>query len=60
MKKFTKFERARIIAARALQLAAGAPPLVKTDLTDPEEIAELEFEMGLLPIDVKRVKPKKE
>lgn len=60
MKKLTRFERARIIAARALQLAAGAPPLIKTDLTDPEEIAKLEFEKGVLPIDVKREKPKKE
>ncbi|MCD6381416.1 MAG: DNA-directed RNA polymerase subunit K [Candidatus Aenigmarchaeota archaeon] len=60
MERLTRFERTRIISARALQLAAGASPLIKTDLTDPEEIAKLEFENGLLPIEVKREKPKKE
>lgn len=60
-KKFTKFERARVIGARALQLAMGAPMLVKRpkDLFDPIRIAELELEKDVLPITVKRPKPTK-
>ena len=57
--EFTKFERARVIGARALQLAMGAPLLTKRpkDLFDPVRIAELELEKGVLPITVKRPKP---
>ena len=53
-KKYTRFERARIIGARALQIARGAPLTVKTDLKDPIEIAKLEFEKGTIPLDIKR------
>ncbi len=53
-KKYTRYEKARIIGARALQIAMGAPVLVKTKLDDPIEIAELEFEKGVIPITVKR------
>ncbi len=52
--RYTKYERARMIAARALQLAAGAQPLVKVKLTDPVKVAKLEFEKGLIPLKVKR------
>jgi len=55
----TRFERARIISARALEIAAGAPVLIKTDATDPKKIAMLEFEKGLLPIEAERKMPKK-
>lgn len=51
--KLTKFEKARIIGARALQLSYGAPPLVKAK-GSPMEIAELELEKGVLPIIVVR------
>ncbi|MCW7076566.1 MAG: DNA-directed RNA polymerase subunit K [Candidatus Syntropharchaeales archaeon] len=54
MKKFTKYEKARIIGARALQISMGAPVLVKTDEMDPIEIALLEFEKGVIPITVRR------
>ncbi len=49
---YTKFEKARIIGARALQLAYGAPPLIKVPkgVYDPLELAELEFEKGVIPI----------
>ena len=59
--EFTKFERARIIGARSLQLAMGAPILIKRpkDLFDPIRIAELELEKDVLPITVKRPKPVK-
>lgn len=53
-KKYNRFERARIIGARALQIARGAPIMIKTDLKDPIEIAKLEFEQGATQIDVKR------
>ncbi len=54
--KYTKFERARIIGARALQLAYGAPPLVKVPegMSDPLKLAELEFEEEVIPIVVVR------
>lgn len=64
--QFTKYEIARILGARALQLAMDAPMLLKMDKDKLEEInydvlkiAELEFEGGVLPITVKRPFPKK-
>jgi DNA-directed RNA polymerase subunit K len=56
-KEYTRFERARIIGARALQISRGAPPLVKTENKDPIRIAEAEFEAGAIPLDVKRKMP---
>jgi len=59
-KRLTKYEKARIIAARALQLAAGAPPLIdisKIESKDPIVIAYLELLAGVLPLLIKRVKP---
>ena len=52
--KFTKFEKARIIGARALQLAYGAPPLVKVPehTINPIDLAELEFQKGVIPITI--------
>lgn len=54
--KYTRFERARIVGARALQISMGAPILleVSTEAIDPIDIAVLEFESGVLPITVKR------
>jgi len=52
--KYTRFEKARIIGARALQIAMGAPVLIETDKTDPLEIAIEEFEKGVIPITVRR------
>ncbi|MEM0107088.1 MAG: DNA-directed RNA polymerase subunit K [Candidatus Micrarchaeaceae archaeon] len=53
-KQYNKFEKARIIGARALQLAYGAPPLVKVPkhMIDPIDLAELEFEEGVIPITI--------
>jgi len=50
----TRFEKARIIGARALQIAMGAPVLINTDKTDPLDIAREEYERGAIPITVKR------
>ncbi len=55
----TRFEKARIISARALQISMGAPVLIKTDMHDPKSMAKLEFEKGILPITVKRTMPKR-
>ena len=52
--EYTMFERARIIGARALQLAYGAPPLIKVPegISDPLALAEAEFSDGVIPIVV--------
>ena len=64
--KYTKYERARIIGARALQIAMGAPILVNLKEKDfetlkfsPIKIAKLEFEKGILPLTIKRPMPAK-
>ncbi len=52
--EYSKFEKARIIGARALQLAYGAPPLIKVPkgMTNPLDLAELEFDEDVIPIVV--------
>jgi DNA-directed RNA polymerase subunit K len=62
--EYSKYERARIIGARALQLSMGAPFMIKLNEKDLEkigyntlEIAKMEFEEGLIPITVKRPVP---
>lgn len=64
--KFTKYERARILGARALQIAMNAPLLIKISKEDLEKvnydalkIAEIELNSKILPITVKRPFPKK-
>jgi len=52
--KFTRYERARIIGARALQIAMGAPVLIEVDKKEPIDIALMELEKGVIPITVKR------
>ena len=52
--EYTRFEKARIIGSRALQISRGAPVMVKTKLKDPIKIAELEFKKNVIPIDIKR------
>jgi DNA-directed RNA polymerase subunit K/omega len=58
-KKLTRFERARIVGARALQISMGAPVLL--DLPDPIrspiDIAETELQEGALPISIRRALP---
>jgi DNA-directed RNA polymerase subunit K len=53
-KEYTKYEKARIIGARALQIAMGAPVLIETDEIDTITIAMEEFEKGAIPITVRR------
>lgn len=52
--RYTRYERARIIGARALQISMGAPPLVEMDTNDPVRIARYELESEVLPITVRR------
>ena len=54
--KLTRFERARIIGARALQISTGAPILVKhpKDMNDATQIAVLEFKKRMVPMTVVR------
>jgi len=55
--RLTKYEKARIIGVRALQLARGAPPLVSPEVvgsTDPVLIAKYEVENGILPVSILR------
>ncbi len=54
IEELTRFEKTRIISARALQISMGAPVFVKTKLHDPIGIAKAEFENGVLPITVRR------
>jgi DNA-directed RNA polymerase subunit K len=58
---FNKYEKARVIGARALQISMGAPFLIKLDEDglkklryNPIEIAKLEFEKDVIPIAIKR------
>jgi DNA-directed RNA polymerase subunit K len=52
---YERFEKARIIGARALQIKMGAPIMVtiKADIT-ALDIAKIEFEKNAIPITVKR------
>lgn len=59
-----KYEKARVIGSRALQIGMGAPFKVKLSESDlekinynPIEIAKKEFEEGVIPIEVKRRVP---
>ena len=65
MEKYTKYEKARIIGSRSLQIAMGAPFLIQLNDNDlkkmsynPIEIAKLEFAEGVIPLTVKRFLPK--
>lgn len=51
----TRFERARLIGARALQLSMGAKPQIEvTGSIDPIDIATLELKENVIPLEVKR------
>ncbi|MBI1968937.1 DNA-directed RNA polymerase subunit K [Candidatus Woesearchaeota archaeon] len=61
--QYTKYEKARMIGSRALQLSMGAPFLLKLEDAalqaigfSPVKIAMREFDEGILPITVKRPK----
>ncbi|MFB6360590.1 MAG: DNA-directed RNA polymerase subunit K [Halobacteriales archaeon] len=49
-----RYEKARIIGARALQIAYGAPVLIETDQSEPILIAAEEYDADVLPFTVNR------
>ncbi len=51
---YTRYERARIIGARAMQISMGAPVMLEDDSGEPIDIALKELETGVIPITVKR------
>ena len=56
--RLTKYERARIIGGRALQLSLGAFPLVEVMRGEsPIDIATRELERGVLPVIIRRKLP---
>ncbi len=58
-KRLTRFERARITGARALQLSLGAPSLVivTDEIRNSISIAIEELEMKVLPLSIRRILP---
>lgn len=64
--EFSKYERARILGARALQISMDAPLLMKMEPEelenlnfDPLKLAQKELDSGVLPITVNRPLPLK-
>lgn len=59
---YTRFERARIVGARALQIAMGAPVLIEIQAAqmNPVDISIKEYEANVIPITVKRSVPPKQ
>ncbi len=57
--KLTRFERARIVGARSLQLAMGAPAFIPIEgaYKGPIDTAMLEMEADALPISIRRSLP---
>ncbi|MFX0031662.1 MAG: DNA-directed RNA polymerase subunit K [Candidatus Hodarchaeota archaeon] len=55
----TRYEKARIVGARALQISFGAPILVEKpkNLIDPIKIALLELKSQILPLTIRREFP---
>ena len=58
----TRYEKARIVGARALQISFGAPILVNKpiDMIDPIKIAQLELRSKILPLTIRRKYPSEE
>ncbi|MCK4223122.1 DNA-directed RNA polymerase subunit K [Candidatus Bathyarchaeota archaeon] len=56
--KLTRFEKARVVGARALQIAMGAPILIEpSTLSSPIDFALKELESGILPMTIRRTLP---
>ncbi len=55
----TRYEKARIVGARALQISFGAPILIEKpkDMIDPIKIALLELKSKILPLTIRREYP---
>ena len=60
--RLTRFERARIVGARALQLSMGAPILLSIEGLEsksPLVISEMELRAKVLPLSIRREMPNK-
>ena len=57
--KLTRFEKARIVGARAMQISMGAPVLLDVDVKEisPIAIALMELKEKVLPISIRRSLP---
>lgn len=57
--KLTRFEKARIVGARSLQISMGAPILVEVSegFSSPIDIALKELDAGILPMTIRRTLP---
>lgn len=55
----TRFEKARIMGARALQLSLGAPPFIAVpkEVATSLDLAYAELEKRVIPITIRRVLP---
>jgi DNA-directed RNA polymerase I, II, and III subunit RPABC2 len=55
----TRFEKARILGARALQLSLGAPPFIPIpkEVATSLDLAYTELEKRVIPITIRRVLP---
>ncbi|MFC7042492.1 DNA-directed RNA polymerase subunit K [Halonotius sp. GCM10025705] len=51
---YNRYEKARILGARSLQISYGAPVLVETDQSEPILIAAEEYDAGVLPFTINR------
>jgi DNA-directed RNA polymerases I, II, and III subunit RPABC2 len=57
-KYMTKYEKARILGTRALQISMNAPVMVDLEqMTDPLKIAEKELRERKIPIKIRRYLP---
>ncbi len=56
METLNKYERARVIGARGLQISLGAPVLIDLPrgIMNPLDIARVELEKDAIPIAIKR------
>ena len=57
--KLTRFEKARIVGARSLQISMGAPSFITMEggYKGPIEVASAELEADALPISIRRSLP---
>jgi DNA-directed RNA polymerase I, II, and III subunit RPABC2 len=58
-RNLTRFEKARILGARSLQISMGSPILMEAppEINTPMEIAALELQENVLPISIRRTLP---
>ena len=54
LREHSRFEKARVIGARALQISMGAPVQIKVpkEIIDPVIIAQMEYDKNVIPIDI--------